>query len=296
VWKVLAPVDLSVDAEASVGHAIDVANVFSAELVLLNVLEKGWLCDPRRAGWPRNARQIHTPGPDIHRLTLPGRAPEIITQYADFIKADLLLLPSRMYGSWKRLWRRSVARQVMAQSARPVCVTRSARIDSRYRFLSRRILCLVGLDGQDTPIIELAEDLAGRSGAEVILLHVGREQQSREFLADDLRQLATTVSSVVTTSLMIGSPAQCVGMAAREHAADMVIAPRARPGAHGPYTADLEAALANLHCPLLTVPLGERKWQRGELRDQPFRSAKASSISFFASGDAVVSGSRGGPP
>lgn len=295
MWKVLAPVDLSIGAEASVQHAIDVANVFAAELVLLNVREKGWLHSSRRACWPRNARQ-----PDIHRLSLPGRAPQIITQYADFIKADLLVLPSRTYGKWSSLWRPSVARQVMAQSSRPVCVTKAANIG---KFQGRRILCLVGLDGQDKPVIELGDDLAGRSGGELILLHVARGnpagcsyQQARELTTESLQQLTETVSARATTSFMIGSPAQCVGMAAQEHSADLVIAPRARSGTHGAYTADLEAALSTLHCPLLTVPLGERKWRRAELRDQPFRSAKASSISFFASGDAMVSGSRGGPP
>jgi hypothetical protein len=59
---------------------------------------------------------------------------------------------------------------------------------------------------------------------------------------------------------MIGSPAKCIGIAAREHSADLVVAPRiarqVRLETSGAYTADLGRSLSRLNCPLLTVPVG----------------------------------------
>jgi nucleotide-binding universal stress UspA family protein len=203
---------------------------------------------------------------------LPGKVPETIVRYADFIHADLLLLTSRTRGAWNGFWKRSVATQLMKLSRGPVCVTTAAEIDSDFRFRSRRLLCVVGLDGQDLPLVQYAQEIARRADAELVLLHVvpevsegllyyaagaGSRPLSKRRAAEDLLQLAACVSVPVTTLVMVGGSSNCIVSAAREYAADMVIAARPRAGTRFASTEDFEGALSQLRCPLLTVPVDD---------------------------------------
>jgi nucleotide-binding universal stress UspA family protein len=117
-WKVLAPVDLSLDTEAPVRHAIDVAIQLAAELTLLYVVDlHSWRS---RKAWPPSARGNQVPGLDIHRLVLPGPVSETIARYADFIDADLIVMNSRPHRRWNRFWRKPAASQLMQLSHRPI--------------------------------------------------------------------------------------------------------------------------------------------------------------------------------
>jgi nucleotide-binding universal stress UspA family protein len=161
-WKVLAPVDLTLDPEEFVQHAIDVTNALAAELTLLYVVDTWHRTARRRADWPPSALSAPWPGPDIHRLVLPGRVPETINRYADFIDADLLLM-TRSQRQRRRFWRKSITAEVMNASRRPVCLTDADGFRSA-RFQCRRILYAAAL-------LRHARELTFRTGAEAIPLH-----------------------------------------------------------------------------------------------------------------------------
>jgi hypothetical protein len=64
---------------------------------------------------------------------------------------------------------------------------------------------------------------------------------------------------------MIGEPANCIALAAREHAADLVMGPRTPMRSPRRYSATLEAALSQLECPLLTIlPGSHRSWSTSD--------------------------------
>jgi nucleotide-binding universal stress UspA family protein len=277
-WKVLAPINLRFDSEVPVEYAAGFADALGAELVLLHVITNTLYGHPRGLGWPPSAWGERTPDVDIHRLVIPGPIPESIVRYADHIEADMLLMTTRTYGRRGRFWRRSITAEVMDSTQRPVCVTRMPDADSNVPFRCHSILCVVGLEDQDAALIQQAQEIATRSDARLVLLHIVPEisegllaygvdrAQARPLSAklarEKLVELAAGISLPITTSVMVGSPAKCIGLAAREHAADIVIAsrvaPRARFECSGAYTMDLGAALSRLGCPLLTVPLGRR--------------------------------------
>jgi nucleotide-binding universal stress UspA family protein len=278
VWKVLAPMDLRFDTEAPVQYASGAAEILSAELILLHVATTRWYQHPHRLGWPPSAWGKHTPSLDIHRLVLPGGVSDTIVRYADHINADMLWMTTRTYGRRTRFWSRSITAEVMDSTQRPVCITKMIDVDSYLRFRCRRVLCLVGLDGQDANVIRQSQEIAHRTDAEVVLLHIVPEVSegllaygaaglegrplSTKLAREKIAELRTGLSVPVMTSVMIGSSAKCIGLAAREHRADLVIAPRVarrvRLERAGTYTTDLAAALSRLDCPLLTVPLGAR--------------------------------------
>jgi hypothetical protein len=164
-------------------------------------------------------------------------------------------------------------------------------VDSHLQFRCRRVLCVAGLEGQDAGLLQQAQEVAARSGAELILLHVvpevsegllmfgiegsGGRPLSVQLAREKLAELTASIPMPVTTSVMIGPPAKCIGLAAREHAADLVIAPRvarhARFERGGAYTADLGASLSRLNCPMLTVPVGvslHPRKARADVREQ----------------------------
>jgi hypothetical protein len=54
---------------------------------------------------------------------------------------------------------------------------------------------------------------------------------------------------------MVGDPEKCIGLAAREHAVDLVIVARANGTLPAAYGNDLGGILRKLACPLLTIPV-----------------------------------------
>jgi nucleotide-binding universal stress UspA family protein len=267
-WKVLAPIDLAVDPEGSVDHAINIATAMRAELTLLYVVDQRWYKRARRLAWPRNALgRTQTPC-TIHRLVLPGDAVETITRYADFIKADLVAMTSGKYEQWTSFWNHSVTGNVLEITQRPVCVTDLRLVETNYRFRSRRILCVLNLDGTDDQLILQAESLAQRSGGELILLGVVPELDegllieaihgvdrplSANVAVKRLRELGKGIFVPYKTSVMMGSPYKCISAAAREHTADIVMAARSSPGRMESYCLDMRSVLRRISCPLVSV-------------------------------------------
>jgi nucleotide-binding universal stress UspA family protein len=277
VWKVLAPIDLRFDAEAPVQYAAGAASILNAELTLLHVATARWYEHSHRLGWPASAWGKGSSSLDIHRLVLPGDVSDTIVRYSDHLDADLLWMTTRTYGRRARFWSSSITAEVMDSTQRPVCLAKTIDADSQLQFRCKRVLCIVGLEGQDTAVLQQSQELADRTNAELILLHIVPEISegllaygvggpecrplSIKVAREKLAELRKGISAFVTTSVMTGSPAKCIGLAAREHRADLVIAPRiarhARFERAGTYTADLSATFSRLDCPLLTVPLGE---------------------------------------
>jgi nucleotide-binding universal stress UspA family protein len=261
ISKVLAPIDLSVDPERPVAHAINIAKAIGAELTLLYVASQRPSKRIVRFRWPSNASEFH-------RLVLPGNPVETISRYADFIEADLLAMSSNNYGRWSRLWKRSTTGEVMKFTRRPVCVTDSGSIDPESSFDCRRILCALKLDGSDDPLILHAESLAQRSGADLLLLGVVPDLDeglllqtitgvdrplSAKLALERIRELGTGISVPWRTSVVTGSPYKCIRAAAREHSADLVMATRALPCSTEWDCFDMRSIFSRLSRPLVTV-------------------------------------------
>jgi nucleotide-binding universal stress UspA family protein len=251
--KILAPIDFSVDPRAPVEQAINVARAIGADLMLLNV------ADPRSRGfgWPQGPFDRTLPG-HVDKFIVPGSVPETIASFAEFVDADLVLMISEHYGRWTRFWKWSVTAHVMESTDRPVLVTGLADTDSRFH--CRRILCALTLDGTDGATVLQAEALARRSGGEPVLLSAvpdvsegllyeaifGADRPLSTCLAlDRLREIPRGLSVPYKTSVMIGSPHKCIGLAAQEYAADIVVAARAK--------LDVRALFRGLTCPMLSI-------------------------------------------
>jgi nucleotide-binding universal stress UspA family protein len=300
-WNILAPIDLSRGTEGDVRYALQVASALGADLHLLYVAEEG---SPEAAtrNWPTHELDGLHMEVGVSFAVLDGRVATNIAQYADSVDANLVLMSSRRYGRWSRLWRPSVTEEVMRLTRRPVFVSSPNDIDGRFHIGHRRILCLVGLDSRETALIEHAQELADRTASELVLLHVvpeaseallyhavegGARPLSRERAIGELAALMKKLRVGATTSVMIGDPGKCARLAAREHSVDIVLASRARSGLQAAYGNYLSGILSKLDCPLVTIPVDfrttrsrttTRRTSKSRRRLQPVVSAVVSSF------------------
>jgi nucleotide-binding universal stress UspA family protein len=251
--KILAPIDLSGESKGAIEHAIEITEALGAELSLLNVT------DPNAGAWGVTAGKFDAALPaNVGRWVVSGPAPEAIASFAEFADVDLVTMASATYGGWKHLWKRSVTAQVMESTDRPILITGIA--DEEFRFRCRRILCALALDGTDEATIVQAESLARRSCGELILLGVAPEIDegmlynalpapalplSSRLANDRLRAVVKFLSVPWKTSVMTGSRYRCIGLAARQYAADIVVMSRSG--------IDTRAVFRRLTCPLLSV-------------------------------------------
>jgi nucleotide-binding universal stress UspA family protein len=268
-WKILAPIDLSIDAEGPVEHATNIALAMGAELTLLYVVDQR--CNSRRGQlrWPSSALNDALTDCAVHRLILPaGNPAETIARYAEFINADLVAMTSEHYWRWPRFWKHSVIRDVMSCTKRPVCVADLRSADVDYRFRCRRILCMLNLDGTDDQLLLHAQALAQRCASDLILLGVVPEVDegilletilgfdrplSPSVALERIRVLGEGLSVRYETSVLIGSPYNCIRMAAREHGADVVVAERPSQAWTESNYLDMRSLLRKLPCPLISV-------------------------------------------
>jgi nucleotide-binding universal stress UspA family protein len=140
--------------------------------------------------------------------------------------------------------------------------------DENFRFGNHRILCVMGFNSNEVALVQHAEDMAQRTAADLVLLHVipesseallhdaadgGSRPLSRDSAAARLDDLARTLRARSTTSVMVGEPRKCIGLAAARQPVDLVLVSRANGGLQATYGCNPSEILDNIHCPLLTI-------------------------------------------
>ena len=316
--KLLAPIDLTRDAHAAVQHAIDVASSMSADLTLLYVVDPLRSRPGRPIEWPRNAMVEHS-GCYIRRAVLSGPVVEMISQYAEDVDADLVILTSR-YGGWTRLWTGSVAADIAASTRGPVSVTSAKALANGRRFRCHRILCVLTLDGSDDPVVLHAEALANRFGGELLLLHVVPELSeallaygiaaaddrplSESVAAQRIRELAAGISCPHSTSIVSGSAYTSISRIARKYGADLAVVGKPSSRCTDGSGLDLRTLLGRLSCPLLSIPTSSAKFElswKEPPRDvlhkhKPFISPSARLAVHFAAAPGCCTSTRAAYP
>ncbi|MEO8098541.1 MAG: universal stress protein [Acidobacteriota bacterium] len=264
--KILAPIDLSINSELPVAHAIRVADAMGAELTLLHVVDRNAEQRRGRVVWPSNA--VCGESRAVHRLAIPGVPSETIVRYATFANADMLLMTSPNSRGWARYWKPSVTDKVMQSTPKPVYLANRVSVDKGSNFRCRRILCVLNLDGTDGPVIHHAQALAERFDGALILLGIvpsvdeglllevldGLDRPlSTHLAAGRIRALGKRVSVPYETSVMTGSPYRCISTAAREYNADIVVALRTTSKWPQAYPLDIRSLQRRLSCPVISV-------------------------------------------
>lgn len=266
-WELVAPIDLSRPAEAEVQYAFGVATALGADLHLLHVIDDHCNREAQK-DWPANRLSGEDEGIDVFRVVLQGLVASTIAHYADSISARLLLMTSHRNGRWNPSWRKSVTEDVMRVSRLPLCIALPKMADGNFRFRNHRILCVLGFNSNEFALVHYAEEMAQRTTADLVLLHVVPESSeallhdavdggSRPLSTDSatarLDDLARRLRARPTTSVMVGESHKCIGLTAAKQSVDLVLVSRANGGLQATYGCDLLEMLETLRCPLLTI-------------------------------------------
>jgi len=266
IRRIVAPIDLSVQPEFPVKHAIRVADAMGAELTLLHAGNSRDVGGVQRPPWPDNALCGETRS--IQRVAVPGLPARMITRYADYLDADMVLMVRSDTPAWSRFWRRSVTDKVLRSTSKPVYVVNRSAVVNDPGFRCRTVLCLLHMDGSDGPALRQAESLVEAFGGQLILLGIVPNTAGRLLTAppagperpmplglalERLRSIGKELTVPYKTSVMFGSPQRCLTLAAREHAADLVVAVRSTGENPLHQSVDVQPLQRGLSCAVLSV-------------------------------------------
>jgi nucleotide-binding universal stress UspA family protein len=268
--RILAPVDLTRNAEAQVQHAIAVSKHLDGDLTLLYVIDPSHSRTTTPVDWPPTALASRSDR-HIRHVVRHGPVAETVNEYAEDFDMDLVLLTSRRYGGWARRWAKSSTATIVAATRRPVCISKASNRTTPGVRLSR-VVCVVALDGSDDAVVRYADSLATRTHGKLHLLHVMTPMPEALLMysyaeiewrrlyersaAESLAKLTESVRSPHATTLLGSSPLTSISRTVREYGADLVVTGRPPPEGIQRARLDLRTLFSRLSCPLLSVPTG----------------------------------------
>ena len=269
--KILFPVDFSEQCRGAIGYVEAMAGRFDAELILLHVVEPPVYNAP--------LEEIRDPAPEqfdrflgrdlklfrVERLIEHGEAAAKIVECAHVRHADLIMMPTKGLGIFRRLILGSSTAKVLHDADCPVWTGVHMESAPALDVIStRRILCAVDLKPASARVLEWAHNMAEEYQAELTLLHVlpvpagymsaAQERALRadiDRLLDGLQQQAGSHAAVRVED---GDPSKVVPAIAASEGADLlVIGRRAELGILGRLEMTAYSIIRQSPCPVISV-------------------------------------------
>ncbi len=253
-------------AGAAVRYGVETAAALGAELHVVHVTEGGH--EAQRQGWLAEWEK----GVEVHQLSISGRAAEGIVQCAGLIDADLILMPSRGYGFFRRLWAGSTTLEVLQATERPVWVVKPRQMGARQGFRCTRILCGIEFGDDAGHVLRSAGQWAERFGGRLLIAHAVPEMSEALIYqgfsdmngtelhpARAFRRMAELGGSLgmpheIETGT--GAVAETLEHLAARWGADLMVVGRGRSRSDGRLGRNVAEILQGARCPVLTVARG----------------------------------------
>lgn len=150
-----------------------------------------------------------------------GFPPEQILAAAASMQTGLIVMGTSARTGWNRLWLGSVTERVIRASRIPVLAVKASS-SRRLPLRVSRILCPVTASALARRSLQVAAELAGVLGAEVLALHV-REDASTAAVPDACGWVESGEHCEVTSLVRHGNPAEQIVRAAQEHEAGLIV-------------------------------------------------------------------------
>lgn len=267
--RVLAPIDLRGDFEQRAQYAVDIAAVLDAELTLLHVVNAHRL-GRRNPGlsWPECAMTRTNPPCVVHRAVVHGEVPDSVARYAEFVDANVIVLSAGRRALWKKLWRRSMIEAIAEATDKPILAGNPGRGGALRLKPHPRILCMLGLAGDDRALVEYAQSLAEQYDGDLVLYTAVPSASggfpvdmiasqdpplTADAAMDRLHRMGATLRVPNRSVVVARSPYRGLRATIRRHGVDLVVARRNdRRGVPGA-AFDFGPTLSNVSCPLLSI-------------------------------------------
>ena len=284
--KILFPIDFSEAAVALVPHVREMAQRFSAAVTVLNAfnLVSDYGLAPHsteRDAIPympavqglrkqledrlQEFARTQFPGVSVTALVEDGDPAKVIEWAAQREHSDLIMMPTKGLGRFRRLLLGSVTAKVLHDISCPVLT--SAHLPEALTTFAggyRSILCAVELNPEADMVLKTACLLAKAYGARTCLVHIGRSspEHGGARSGESLRNAFDTVlgsdspevNVEVTVRVLDAGVPEGIRRAALEEAADLVVVGR------GHQTGNLSRVWSHLYeiirespCPVLSV-------------------------------------------
>jgi nucleotide-binding universal stress UspA family protein len=186
VRRILFPVDFSASCDAMAPSVRRVADLFSAGVTLLHVVEpsassfellarplREIVEDNRKIAQDKLASYLPAEFPAHHseRLVRVGDPAEEIVQAAREGSFDLIAMPTHA-GTFRRMLLGSTTAKVLNDAACPVFTTQHAETISPRLLQHREIVCAIGLQKDSLRVLRYADETARAIAANLTLVHV----------------------------------------------------------------------------------------------------------------------------
>src|SRR5437588_7547840 len=187
IQRILFPVDMSENSTAAAPFVRAMAQKFNAEIVMLHVLE---IPPAYAADWygymglvdadaildaRRNQFQTYLENAfddlKLERKALEGDPAHAITSYAQDRRVDLIMMPTRGYGVFRRLLLGSVTAKVLHDALCPVWTSVHIEDTPSVSAAPHRIMCAVDLTKSSIISMRFASLLANDFAAKLWLVH-----------------------------------------------------------------------------------------------------------------------------
>jgi nucleotide-binding universal stress UspA family protein len=269
IKKILFPVDFSERSNGAARYVEAMAGWFEAEIMLLHVVDTGSRWYPEDAK-PHLKQQLDQFLADelkyftTQRVCVVGDPGEKITEVARSWGADLVMMPTRGPGGFRRLILGSVAAKVLHDTGCPVWTSvHSEEAPPLELIACKKVLCAVDLGPRSTQVLEWADFLARVHQATLGIVHVTPAVPSgisgaAALLASagetGVRELQAAAGTDAAVFITAGDPAKSVACAAKEFGSDvMVIGRHNGLGTGGHLRHRAYAILRESPCPVISI-------------------------------------------
>ncbi len=266
--RILFPVDFSEPCSAVVPHVLKMTAHFSASLTLLHVYEPSTDLLHLEVARLREFSASSFPGMITEQLVHQGEPGALIRDTIQRHGVDLVMMPTRGRGAFRRLLLGSITAKVLHDVDCAVWTgVHSSLADHASPFPYRSILCAVGLDPETPDILRAASALAASFDAKLHVTHAVETPPMaleidfapyRQRLIDaadlELRTILRNTGIEATLSIVEGAIDARVRKEALDRAADLLITGRGHhQGKLSRMFSQLYSIVRESPCPVLSI-------------------------------------------
>jgi nucleotide-binding universal stress UspA family protein len=254
--RILFPVDFSVQCVAIVPAVKALARRFNSQVVLLHVVDipAAWFGSPEAAAWAAliNSEKLREEGrialsrfvaqefPDmpVAAEVDEGEAAPLIVEHAHDTHADLIMMPTRGYGTFRAMLLGSTTAKVLHDAHCPVWTgVHAEQIEAHPPEGWKRMLCAVDTNPRDVAVLRWAAEFGAEQKLDLRIVHAvqgadsSRTRESDpamyDFLFKVARERIAQMQAEAGTSFEVcflgGRVERAVHQAAVGHEADLVV-------------------------------------------------------------------------
>jgi nucleotide-binding universal stress UspA family protein len=229
--RILFPVDFSIRCRGAAAYVETLAGRFDAELILLHVAEAAYnsALEDMHGTRPEDIEKFFDKSLKhlrVKTLVEHGEAAQKIVECATVQQADLIMIPTKGMGVYRRLILGSTSAKVLHDADCPVWTgVHLENAPSLEMVACRRILCAVDLKPLSTCVLDWASHLAEEYQADLTLVHVtsSGSQQACSDARRALERLQEAAGCKATLRVEVGDVSKIITHLSGELKADLLV-------------------------------------------------------------------------